>query len=135
MNVSLALLHGEQVFFSLVFAALIALVGVPLVLYVWLWHTKISELRLSLAYLIFMAILAAVFGSNPSAARSMLALTASSLGFILTLPWNLLIGWALSKVLNSEGDDSEIAILMLLGAGVNAVLLYLAAVKLRRFIQ
>lgn len=135
MNVSLALLHGEQVFFSLVFAALIALVGVPLVLYVWLWHTKISELRLSLAYLIFMAILAAVFGSNPSAARSMLALTVSSLGFILTLPWNLLIGWALSKVLNSEGDDSEIAILMLLGAGVNAVLLYLAAVKLRRFIQ
>jgi hypothetical protein len=135
MNVSLALLHGEQVFFSLIFAALIALVGVPIVLYVWLWHTKVSELQLSIAYLIFMAILAAVFGANPSAARSMLPLTASSLGFILTLPWNVLIGLVLSKVLNFDWDDSELAILMLLGAGVNAVLLYLIALKLRRLIR
>ena len=57
MNFSPAFLQDEIVLVGLLFVGLIALIGVPLVLYLWLWHTKVSELKLTLAYLILMAVL------------------------------------------------------------------------------
>ena len=50
MNLSLAFFHGEQAFVSLLFAALIALLGFPLLVYVWLRHTKLSERIPALVY-------------------------------------------------------------------------------------
>ena len=51
MNVSPALLHGEQVLVALVFAGLSVVIGLPALLYVWLWHTKLSELKLAIGIL------------------------------------------------------------------------------------
>lgn len=134
MNLPLAFLHGEQVLVALGLAALIALIGVPAVLYVWLWHTKVSEFKLVLAYLLLMAILAVVFSSNNDP-TAMFSLTLSGLGFILSLPWSVLAGWVLSKAFNSDVSDGAVAILMMVGACINAVLLYFAAVKMRRLTQ
>ena len=134
MNLSLAFLHGEQVLIGLGLAGLIVLIGGPLVLYVWLWHTKVSELKLTAAYLIFMALLCVVFGSSPDI-TSILSLTISMLGYILSLPWSVLASWAVSEARNSPVSDREFALLMMFAAGINAVLLYLAAVKMRRLIR
>lgn len=133
MNFSPAFLHGEIVLVGLLFAGLIALVGVPLVLYVWLWHTKASELKLTVAYLILMAVLSVVFGSD--GVSSILSLTISMLGYILSLPWSALASWALSEARDSPVSDREFALLMMLAAGINAVLLYFAAGKMRRLIK
>ena len=134
MNFSSAFLHGEAALVGLLFAGVIALVGVPLVLYVWLWHTKLSELKLTVAYLILMAVLCVVFGSGPSLS-SIFSLTISMLGLILSLPWSALASWALSEARNSPVSDREFALLMMLAAGINAVLLYFAAAKMRRLID
>ena len=136
MNLPLAFLHGEWILVPLGLAVLIALIGVPLVLYIWLWRTKISELKLAIGYLLFVAVLCFMFGSSgPANPASILWNTASALGFILTLPWNLLATWVFSNLRGSEVSDHDIAIMMLLGGGVNAVLLYLIAIKLRRLIR
>ena len=50
MNLSLAFLHGEQALVGFVLAAVTVLVGFPLLVYVWLRHTKLSEKKLALAY-------------------------------------------------------------------------------------
>jgi len=134
MNLILAFLHGEQVLIGLGLAGLIVLIGGPLVLYVWLWHTKVSELKLTIAYLILMAILCVVFGTS-SNISSILSLTMSMLGYILSLPWSVLASRAVSAATNSEVSDQQFALLMMLAAGINAVLLYLAAVKMRRLIK
>jgi hypothetical protein len=65
----------------------------------------------------------------------MLSLAASGLGLFLSLPWSVLAGWGLSAVRNSSVSDRELAVLMMLSAGINAVLLYLAARKMRRLID
>ena len=134
MSLPLAFLHGEQVLVGLLFGGLLAFMGGPLVLYVWLWHTNVSELKLTVAYLILMAILCVVFGSSPSVS-SVFSLTMSMLGLILSLPWSVLASWALSEATNSEVSDRQFALLMMLAAGINSVLLYLAAVKMRRLIR
>ena len=136
MNLPLAFLHGEWILVPLGLAALTTLIGVPLVLYIWLWRTKLSELKLAIAYLIFVGVLCIIFGSDgPASPSSVLWNTVSALGFILTLPWNLLAGWLFDAWLGPEVYDHEFAIMMLLGAGINAVLLYLVAIKLRRLIS
>lgn len=134
MNFSPAFLHGEQVLAALVFAGLMTLIGGPLLLYIWLWYTKVSELKLTIGYLILMAGLCVMFGLV-TPASSILSLTAAGLGFILSLPWSGLAAWALSKARGSSVSDREIALLMMLSAGINAVLLYLVAVKMRRKIE
>jgi hypothetical protein len=133
MNFSPAFLHGETIVFGLLLGALIGLIGGPLLLYMWLWHTKVSELNLTVGYLILMAILCVVFSWNSPS--SMLSLIASGLGFFLSLPWSVLAGWVLSGVSNFSGSDRQFALLMMGGAGINAVLLYLAARKMRRTIE
>ena len=135
MNWPLAILHGEQVLAALGLAGLIVLIGVPVLLYVWLWHTKVSEFKLTLAYLILMAILCGVYSSTPNVPDAMFSLTLSSLGFILSLPWSALVDWGLSAALDLHFGDDVFAILMMVGASINSVLLYLAAVKMRRLIQ
>ena len=135
MNLPLAFLHGEHVLAALGLAGLIALIGVPVVLYVWLWHTKVSEFKLALAYLILMAILSGVFSSTSDDPTAMFSLTLSGLGFVLSLPWSALAGWALSSAFNYDVSDDRIAILMMVGASINAVLLYFAAGKMRRLKQ
>lgn len=135
MNLPLAILHGEQALAALGLAGLIALIGVPVLLYIWLWRTKISEFKLTLAYLILMAVLCGVYSSSPNAPDAMFSLTLSALAFVLSLPWSALLGWVLSAAFDLELGDDTIAILMMVGASINAVLLYLAAVKMRRLIQ
>ena len=133
MNLSLAFLHGEQALIGLVLAGLIALIGIPLLLYLWLWHTKVSELKLAIAYLVLVAILCVVF-TRTRFPLSMLSLTPFALAFILTLPWSAVAIWALEGR-DAAINDHEFAVTMVLGAGINAVLLYLAAVKMRRLIK
>ena len=135
MNLSLlTFLHGEIALVGIVLAGLIALIGVPLVLYVWLWHTRITELQLACAYLVLMAVLCVVF-SGANVSLSLLSLTFSFLGFILTLPWSAMVGWGLSGMFNWELSDGEFAVVMMLGALINSVLLYFGAVKMRRLIE
>ena len=134
MNFSPAFLHGEIVLVGLLFAGLIALVGVPLVLYLWLWHTKASALKLTAAYLILMVVLSVVFSLGPNLS-SILSLTVSMLGYVLSLPWSVLASWALKETRDTPVSDREFAVLMMLAAGINAVLLYLAAAKMRRLIR
>lgn len=131
----LAFLHGEQALVGIALAGLIALIGVPLVLYLWLWHTKISELQLACAYLAFVAVLCLVYSSGPSRPPSILSLTPSFLGLILTLPWSAIIGWGLSEMFKWGLSDREFAVVMMFAALINSVLLYFAAVKMRRKIE
>jgi hypothetical protein len=130
----LAFLHGEQALVGMVLAGLIALIGVPLILYVWLWHTRVSELQLAGAYLILMAVLCAVFSSGTNNPASMLSITPWMLAFILTLPWSAIAGFGLSAIFDWQMSDGAFAIMMMGGALVNSVLLYFAAVKMRRLI-
>lgn len=131
----LAFLHGEQMLVALLLAGIVALVGVPLALYLWLWRTELSELKLALGYFAITAVLCGVVAFSVNDPPSILPLTASALGFILTLPWSPLGGWAFSEIRNSVPSDREFAVVMLLAAGLNAVLLYFLAVKMRRLIK
>lgn len=134
MNLYLTFLHGQQGLVALLLAGAIALLGIP-VLYVWLWHTKVSELKLAIAYFMIAPVMCAELAFGAFDPVAMLPLTASALGFILSLPWSVVLGWVLSEVLDVELGDRRFAVVMLLGAGVNAVLLYFAAVKMRRLIE
>ena len=133
MNFSLAFLHGEVAFFNLLLGALVGLIGGPLLLYIWLWHTKVSELKLTVTYLALMVVLSVVF--SQSDLSSMLSVTASGLGLFLSLPWSVLAALALNATGMSTGGDRGFAILMMGAAGINAVLLYLLARKVRRKIE
>lgn len=132
---SLLLLHGEQVLIGVVFAGVTVLVGLPVLLYFWLWHTKLSELKLAFIFLSIVALLCLVFLLDQSDPASILGFTLFSIGFLLTLPWNLLGSWMLGAVRNSPVSDPEFAVIMMCSALVNAVLLYFAALKLRRLVK
>ena len=131
----LAFLHGEQALVAIALAGLIALMGVPLLLYVWLWHTKVSELQLACAYLVFVGVLCAVSASVANGPPFLLSLIPPFLAFILTLPWSAIGGWGLSEMFDWQLSDGQFAVIMMLGALINSVLLYFAAVKMRRLIQ
>ena len=71
---------------------------------------------------------------NPNDPVSILSLTAFAFGLILSLPWSV-TGWIIGEVLNVSLGDRAFAVVMLFAAAINAVLLYFAAVKMRRLIQ
>ena len=135
MNFLFAFLHGEQVLIGLLLAGIAVLVGVPLLLYIWLWNARWSELHLSLAYFILSAVLCVVLALSPNNPTSVLSLATFSLVFILTLPWSPLLGWLVSEIRNSGLSDREFSVAMLIGAGINAVVLYFIATKMRRLIK
>ena len=135
MTLPLAFLHGEQMLFGLVLAGLIALIAVPVLLYVWLWHTKWSEFQLAIGYLILAVILSFAFGAMPNDPRSIFSIMVSAFAFILTLPLNLVVNMVLSRFRGPGVSDAEFMVSMLIAAGLNSVLLYFAAVKMRRLIK
>jgi uncharacterized membrane protein len=132
---TLAFLHGEEVLIGLPLAVGIILVGVPLLLYIWLWHTKASEMKLALAYFASVAALCGMLSLNLYARPSVFLLTALCLSFLLTLPWSALVGWVLSNPNGSAIGDHKVEVVMLFGAVINAVILYSIAVKMRRLIK
>ena len=135
MSLSLAILHGEQALVGFALAGLIVVIGTPLLLYVWLWHTRITALKLASAYFVSVALLCIVLALSTFSPISLLSLTAYSLCFILSLPWSVLAGGALWEIRNSVLSDRELTVVMFFGACVNAVLLYFAAAKMRRLIE
>jgi hypothetical protein len=134
LELQLALLHGEQVLIGLLLAGAIVVVCVPVLLYLWLWHTKVSEAKLAVAYFGVVAVLWGIFAMNPNNPTSMVSLTAFSIGFILTLPWSAVTGFLVAELSPGLGDRL-FALVSVLFAAVNAVILYFIAVKLRRLIK
>jgi len=130
-----AFFHGEQVIAGLGLAALITVIIIPLLIYFWLWHTQISELQLAVAFFIFMVVVCGWFALSKPDSTSIFQLMLIGLGLILSLPWNLLAGWLLSLVIKGEPTDWHFAVVMLFGAAINAVLLYYAAIRMRRIIR
>jgi hypothetical protein len=135
MSLFLAFLHGEQALVGFIFAAVLALLGVPLLLYVWLWHTRVSELKLAVAYLIITAGACGIVAFNTPDSASILIFTAFFIAFIFSLPWNVITFGVLWLTGNSNVGDREFALVMLLGAGMNTMLVYFAAKKMRGLIQ
>ena len=129
MNLSLAFLHGEQAFVAFIFVAFTVLFGVPLLVYVWLRHTKLSEKKLALAYFIVTASACGVFALSDS--TSLPLFIPSYIAFIFTMPWNLITIFALYWLGNQYMSDNEVALVMLMGAGINTMLLYFFAKKIR----
>ena len=129
MNLSLAFLHGEQALVGFVFAAVTVLVGFPLLVYVWLRHTKLSEKKLALVYFIVTASACGVFALSDS--TSLPLFIPSYIAFIFTMPWNLITIFALYWLGNQYMSDNEVALVMLMGAGINTMLLYFFAKKIR----
>jgi hypothetical protein len=135
MSFLFAFLHGEQVLVGLLLAGIAVLLGVPLLLYLWLWKTRLSELHLALAYFMLVAALCVGLAVRPSDPTSVLTLAAFSISFILTLPWSPLVGWFVSEFRSSVISDREFSVGMLIGAGINSVVLYFIAAKMRRLIN
>ena len=131
MNLSLAFFHGVQGLVALVLAGAIVVIGVPSVFYVWLWHTKSSERKLTFIYVVVMAVLCVLMAFTANDPLSLFHLTVSMLAFILSLPWNVITLFAVSMASTSDISDLETVAVMLLGAGVNAVLLYFGGKRLR----
>jgi len=134
----LAFLHGEQILIGILLAAAIILVCFPVLLYIWLWHSKVSELKLADAFFGFVTALAVMLIVMPNDPTSIFSLTVFSLSFILTLPWSALAGGVLGEILKARGSglgDNGFAVVMIFSAGINAVILYFIAVKLRRLIE
>ena len=131
MNLSLAFFHGEQALVGLVFAAGLVLFVIPLVIYVWLWLTNVSERKLSFAYLILTVITCALTAFSSPGTASVLNFAAVYTGFVLTLPWNIITLVVLYLGGNPNVSDYEFALIMLLGAGINTMLVYLFAKKIR----
>ena len=134
MNWFPALVHGEQILVGLGLGALIACILVPALLYICLRHTEISELQLALTYFTVTAVLCGFSAFGPDNPPSISSATAFTLTFILTLPWNALVG-VFSLYRDTYLSDRQFAVVMLFGAVSNAVLLYFAAIKLRRIIR
>ena len=135
MNFLFAFLHGEQVLIGLLLAGIVVLVGVPFLLYLWVWNTRLSETHLAVGYFMSVAALCVGLAVTPSDPTSILALAAFSVSFILTLPWSPLAGWLVSEFRDSALSDRAFSVVMLIGAGINAVILYFIAVKIRRIIR
>jgi len=129
----LALLHGEQVLIGLLLAAVVV-VCVPVLLYLWLWHSTVSASKLAVAYFVIVAVLWGIVAMNPNNPTSMVSLTAFSIGFILTLPWSAVTSFIVA-VLSPGLGDRPFALVSVLFAAVNAVILYFIAVKVRRLIK
>ena len=135
MNLSLAFFHGEQALVGFIFAAVIALLGFPLLIYVWLRHTKVSEQILALTYFIVTASACAVMAFDAHGPPHVLLLTIFYIGFILTLPWNVITIFVLYAYGNQYMTDREVAFVMLMGAGINTMLLYFFAKKMRSLVK
>ena len=131
MNLSLGFFHGEQALVGLIFAAVLVLLGFPLLVYVWLRHTKISEQKLALAYFIVAAGACGVFALGAPDTPYIPILTVFYCAFIYTLPWSAITIVALYVFANQSMSDSEVAMVMLMGAGINTMLLYFLAKKIR----
>ena len=132
MNFSLAFFHGEQFLVGMAAAFLIVVITAPLVLIIW-WKTKSSERTLTLTYVIAVAVacgLSAIPTDNP---LSMFQFTMFTVGGILALPWNLITIVAIDITNNSYVSDRESMVATLLGAGVNAVIIFYGAKRLRRW--
>ena len=131
MNFSLAFFHGEQFLVGMAVAGLIVVITAPLVFYIW-WHTKSSERTLTLTYVIAVAVcvLNAIPTDNPS---SLFQFTMFTVAGILALPWNLITIVAIDITNNSYVSDRESMVATLLGAGVNAVIIFYGAKRLRRW--
>ena len=135
MNLSLAFFHGEQALVGFIFAAVIALLGFPLLIYVWLRHTKVSEQILALTYFIVTASACVVMALSTPDPTSVPLLTIVYIAFIFTLPWNVITIFVLYAYGNQYMTDREVAFVMLMGAGINTMLLYFLAKKLRRLVK
>lgn len=134
----LAFLHGEQVLIGILLAAAVVFVCFPVLLYIWLWRTKVSELKLAVAFFVSVTVLAVILIVTPDDPTSILTLATFSLSFILTLPWSALASTVLVQILKAGGSgmgENAFAVLMIISAAVNAVILYFIAVKLRRLIE
>jgi len=132
MNLSLAFFHGEQALVALVLGGLIIVVAVPLVFYVWLRHSKSSELKLTYIYVLSTAVFCALMALTTYDEVSLFHLTVATVAFILTLPWNLITLFVVSFAGNSDIGNGEILSAMLLGAGVNAWILFFLAKKAKK---
>ena len=127
MNLSLAFFHGEQALVALVLGGLIVVTAVPLVFYVWLRHTNSSERTLTYTYAVATAVLCVLMAVTTYAELSLFHLTVATVAFILTLPWNVITLVTVSVAGNADIGNREIIAAMLLGAGVNAWILFLLA--------
>jgi len=132
MNLSLAFFHGEQALVALVLGGLIIVVAVPLVFYVWLRHSKSSELKLTYIYVLSTAVFCALMALTTYDEVSLFHLTVATVAFILTVPWNLITLFVVSFAGNSDIGNGEILSAMLLGAGVNAWNLFFLAKKAKK---
>jgi hypothetical protein len=134
----LALLHGEQFLVGFLFAAVIVIVGFPVLMYFWLWRSTISESKLALTYFVVVAVLCLLFSITPNNPTSIPSFIAYSISFILTLPWSALAGFVIGEMLEARGStlgDRLFALVIVICAGVNAVILYFIALKMRRLIK
>jgi hypothetical protein len=129
MNLSLAFFHGEQALVALVLGGLIIVAAVPLVFYVWLRRTSSSERALTYAYAASTAVLCVLMAATTFYELSLFHLTVATAAFILTLPWNVITLAAVSVAGNADIGNREIIAAMLLGAAVNAWILFLLAKK------
>lgn len=133
MNLSVAFFHGVQGLMALVFASVIVVIAVPLAFYIWLRHTKSSELKLTYTYAVFMAVVCALMAFTRADSQSLFQLTVSTVAFILGLPWNAITLYAVSIASDSDIGEGELVAATLLGGGVNSVLLFYAAKRLRQW--
>ena len=129
MNLSPAFFHGEQALVALVLGGFIIVVAVPFVFYVWLRRTSSSERTLTYTYAVTTAVLCVLMAATTYDELSLLHLTVATVAFILTLPWNVITLVAVSVAGNADIGNREIIAAMLLGAGVNAWLVFLLAKK------
>jgi hypothetical protein len=131
MNFSLAFFHGEQALIGFGAGIIILVICVPLVCYIWLRHTNSSERTLTLIYVVSMAVVFALIPFNMSDPTSSFGLTLFTLALILSLPWNVVTLAVISFAAHAEVSDREFVATMLLGAGLNTMLVYYAAKKVR----
>ena len=131
MNLFLAFPHGEQALVGFIFVAVIVLLGLPLFSYVWLRHTKLPVKLLALVYFIVTAGACGVFALGAPDTPYIPILTVFYCAFIYTLPWSAITIVALYVFANQSMSDSEVAMVMLMGAGINTMLLYFLAKKIR----
>ncbi|MEN3327107.1 MAG: hypothetical protein V7638_1914 [Acidobacteriota bacterium] len=131
MNLSPAFFHGEQALVAFFLAALIIVGGVPLIFYIWLRHTKSSELKLTYTYVLSTAVLCVLMAFTIHDKLSLFHLTVATVAFVLTLPWNVITLCVVSYAGNSDIGSREVLATMFLGAGVNAMILFFLAKKAR----
>lgn len=132
MNLSLAFFHGEQALVALILGGLIIVAAVPLVFYVWLRRTNSSERTLTYTYAVATAVLCVLMAATSYDELSLFHLTVATVAFILTLPWNVITLVTVSVAGNADIGNREIIAAMLLGAGVNAWILFLLAKKAKK---